>query len=31
MFQRPEYGEGHPERVCCYCGGYADTVDHVPS
>lgn len=31
MLQRPEYGEGHPERVCCYCGGYADTVDHVPS
>lgn len=31
MFQRPEYGEGHPERVCCYCGGFADTVDHVPS
>ena len=31
MIQRPEYGEGHPERVCCYCGDRADTVDHVPS
>lgn len=31
MLQRPEYGEGHPERICCYCGGFADTVDHVPS
>lgn len=31
MLQRSEYGEGHSERVCCYCGGYADTVDHVPS
>ena len=31
MLQRPEYGEGHPERVCCYCGDFADTVDHVPS
>ena len=31
MLKLPEYGEGHPERVCCYCGGYADTVDHVPS
>lgn len=31
MLQRPEYGEGHPERICCYCGGWADTVDHVPS
>ena len=31
MLQRPEYGEGHPERMCCYCGDYADTVDHVPS
>ena len=31
MLQRPEYGEGHLERVCCYCGGYADTVDHVSS
>lgn len=31
MIQRPEYGEGHPERMCCYCGEWADTVDHVPS
>lgn len=31
MIQRPEYGEGHPERICCYCGNWADTVDHVPS
>ena len=31
MLQRPEYGEGHPERMCCYCGTWADTVDHVPS
>ncbi len=31
MIQRPEYGEGHPERFCCYCGEWADTVDHVPS
>lgn len=31
MIQRPEYGEGHPERMCCYCGECADTVDHVPS
>ena len=31
MLQRPEYGEGHPERLCCYCGAWADTVDHVPS
>ena len=31
MLQRPEYGEGHPERMCCYCGDFADTVDHVPS
>ena len=31
MLQRPEYGENHPERVCCYCGEWADTVDHVPS
>lgn len=31
MLQRPEYGEGHPERFCCYCGELADTVDHVPS
>lgn len=31
MLQRPEYGEGHPERICCYCGDLADTVDHVPS
>lgn len=31
MLQRPEYGEGHPERMCCYCGEWADTVDHVPS
>lgn len=31
MLQRREYGEGHPERMCCYCGAWADTVDHVPS
>lgn len=31
MLQRPEYGEGHPERMCCYCGAWAETVDHVPS
>lgn len=31
MIQRPEYGEGHPEKVCCYCGERANTVDHVPS
>lgn len=31
MIQRPEYGEGHPETVCCYCGEWAETVDHVPS
>ena len=31
MNQRSEYGEGHPERICCYCGNLADTVDHVPS
>lgn len=31
MIQRPEYGEGFPERICCYCGEWADTVDHVPS
>ena len=31
MIQRPEYGEGHPERICCYCGDWADSVDHVPS
>ena len=31
MLQRPEYGEGHPERICCYCGDFADTVDHIPS
>lgn len=31
MLQRREYGEGHPERICCYCGESADTVDHVPS
>lgn len=31
MLQRPEYSEDHPERVCCYCGGFADTIDHVPS
>ena len=31
MIQRPEYGEGHPERICCYCGNWADTGDHVPS
>lgn len=31
MIQRPEYGEGHPEKICCYCGELADTVDHVPS
>lgn len=31
MLQRPEYGEDHPERMCCYCGAWADTVDHVPS
>ena len=31
MLQRLEYGEGHPERLCCYCGDWADTVDHVPS
>lgn len=31
MIQRPEYGEGHPESICCYCGNWADTVDHVPS
>ena len=31
MLQRPEYSEGHPERMCCYCGDFADTVDHVPS
>lgn len=31
MLQRREYGEGHPERMCCYCGEWADTVDHVPS
>lgn len=31
MIQRPEYGEGHHERICCYCGDLADTVDHVPS
>lgn len=26
-----ENGEGHPEKLCCYCGEWADTVDHVPS
>lgn len=31
MIQRREYGEGHPERICCYCGDWADTVDHIPS
>lgn len=31
MIQRTEYGEGHPERICCYCGEWANTVDHVPS
>lgn len=31
MLQRREYGEGYPDRMCCYCGDYADTVDHVPS
>lgn len=31
MFQRREYGEDYPEKMCCYCGDYADTVDHVPS
>lgn len=31
MIQRSEYGEGNPERICCYCGAWADTVDHVPS
>ena len=31
MLQRREYGEDHPERICCYCGNWADTVDHVPS
>lgn len=31
MIQRPEYGEGHPDEFCCYCGNRADTVDHVPS
>lgn len=31
MIQRPEYSEGHLERICCYCGDWADTVDHVPS
>ena len=31
MIQRPEYGEDHPERICCYCGNWADTGDHVPS
>lgn len=30
MIQRSEFGEGHPERMCCYCGDFADTVDHVP-
>lgn len=31
MIQRPEYGAGHPEWLCCYCGYWADTVYHVPS
>lgn len=31
MLQRKEYGEGHPERFCCYCGESPDTVDHIPS
>lgn len=31
MIQRPEYGEWHSKGICCYCGGWADTVDHVPS
>ena len=31
MLQRREYGEDHPERICCYCGNWADTGDHVPS
>ena len=31
MIQRPEYGEWHLKGLCCYCGGWADTVDHVPS
>lgn len=31
MRQRREYGEGHLERMCYYCGSWADTVDHVPS
>lgn len=31
MFYRPEYGEGKLDKICCYCGAWADTVDHVPS
>lgn len=31
MIHRNEYGEGHAEQFCCYCGATADTVDHVPS